>query len=106
MTSESRGLAELGGVSILSLLINHPRYMANNLRQDLWRAGHAHAGVLLILSLAARYRLPRFSCQSHSSFRCFPRMLRSPTAQFISPVWAHCPRDWSHYVGRGFDPSP
>jgi hypothetical protein len=23
------------------------------LRQDLWRAGHAHAGVLLILSLVA-----------------------------------------------------
>jgi hypothetical protein len=25
--------------------------MANPLRQDLWRAGHAHAGVFLILSL-------------------------------------------------------
>ena len=44
---------ELGGVSILSLLINDPRYMENKLRQDLWRAGHAHAGVLLILSLVA-----------------------------------------------------
>lgn len=40
-----------GGVSILSLLINDPRYMQNPLRQNLWRAGHAHAGVLLILSL-------------------------------------------------------
>jgi hypothetical protein len=28
-----------------------PRYSQNKLRQDLWRAGHAHAGVLLILSL-------------------------------------------------------
>jgi hypothetical protein len=27
--------------------------MQNALRQDLWRAGHAHAGVLLILSLVA-----------------------------------------------------
>jgi hypothetical protein len=27
--------------------------MENQLRQDLWRAGHAHAGVLLILSLVA-----------------------------------------------------
>jgi hypothetical protein len=44
---------ELGGVSILSLLISDPRYMENKLRQDLWRAGHAHAGVLLILSLLA-----------------------------------------------------
>jgi hypothetical protein len=40
-----------GGVSILSLLINDPAYMQNPLRQDLWRAGHAHAGVLLVLSL-------------------------------------------------------
>ena len=42
-----------GGVSILTLLINDPQYMQNALRQDLWRAGHAHAGVLLILSLVA-----------------------------------------------------
>ena len=43
----------LGGVSILRLLIGDPAYMNNPLRQDLWRAGHAHAGVLLILSLVA-----------------------------------------------------
>ena len=63
MTPQSRRLAgillvvlptvEIGGVSILSLLINDPNYMENKLRQDLWRAGHAHAGVLLILSLVA-----------------------------------------------------
>lgn len=40
-----------GGASILSLLIGDPDYAENALRQDLWRAGHAHAGVLLILSL-------------------------------------------------------
>lgn len=43
----------LGGVSILTLLIRDPRYRQNPLRQQLWRAGHAHAGVLLILSLVA-----------------------------------------------------
>ena len=42
-----------GGVSILTLLIGTPGYMQNELRQDLWRAGHAHAGVLLLLSLIA-----------------------------------------------------
>jgi hypothetical protein len=42
-----------GGVSILTLLIRDPRYRENPLRQQLWRAGHAHAGVLLILSLLA-----------------------------------------------------
>jgi uncharacterized membrane protein len=40
-----------GGTSILTLLINDPGYTHNELRQDLWRAGHAHAGVLLVLSL-------------------------------------------------------
>ena len=43
----------LGGVSILTLLIRDPRYRQNPLRQQLWRAGHAHAGVLLIVSLLA-----------------------------------------------------
>lgn len=40
-----------GGVSLLRLLIDDPAYQANPLRQDLWRAGHAHAGVLLVLAL-------------------------------------------------------
>jgi hypothetical protein len=61
MSRESRRLAGvllvllptvvIGGVSVLTLLINDPAYTANKLRQDLWRAGHAHAGVLLLLSL-------------------------------------------------------
>jgi hypothetical protein len=63
MTYESRLLAGIllivlptvmiGGVSILSLLIGDPTYTDNPLRQDLWRAGHAHAGVWLILALVA-----------------------------------------------------
>jgi hypothetical protein len=63
MTHESRLLAGIllivlpsvmiGGVSILSLLIGDSTYMENPLRQDLWRAGHAHAGVWLILALVA-----------------------------------------------------
>jgi hypothetical protein len=63
MTQASRRVAGLllivlpsvmfGGVSILSLLVWDPDYMQNPLRQDLWRAGHAHAGVWLILALVA-----------------------------------------------------
>jgi hypothetical protein len=63
MSPESRWLAGLllvilptvmiGGVSILTLLIADPIYLENPLRQDLWRAGHAHAGVFLVLSLVA-----------------------------------------------------
>ena len=44
---------EIGGASILSLLVGDPGYAQNELRQDLWRAGHAHAGVWLVLSLVA-----------------------------------------------------
>jgi uncharacterized membrane protein len=61
MSTESRRLAGVllvvfptvvfGGVSLLTMLIDDPAYQANPLRQDLWRAGHAHAGVLLVLSL-------------------------------------------------------
>ena len=43
----------IGGVSILTLLIGTPEYMQNELRQDLWRAGHAHAGLFLVLTLIA-----------------------------------------------------
>jgi hypothetical protein len=61
MAPESRRLAGIllvvlptvvyGGVSILSLMVSDPAYMTNPLRQDFWRAGHAHAAVLIILSL-------------------------------------------------------
>lgn len=41
-----------GGLSLLAFLIgNAPGYVDNPLRHDLFRAGHAHAGVYLILSL-------------------------------------------------------
>lgn len=61
MSPESRRMAGIllivlpsvvvGGVSILTFLVHDPAYLDNPLRQDLWRAGHAHAGVLLVLSL-------------------------------------------------------
>lgn len=40
-----------GGTSILRLIISDPAYIENQLRRDLWAAGHAHAGVLLVLAL-------------------------------------------------------
>ncbi|HYM82383.1 MAG TPA: hypothetical protein VEY91_13350 [Candidatus Limnocylindria bacterium] len=93
MSPESRRLAGIllvvmptvviGGVSVLTLLIRDPRYMQNPLRQDLWRAGHAHAGVLLVLSLIAlRYvdeadLSPRLKQWVRSSF---------PSAAILLPV--------------------
>lgn len=62
MSRESRMLAGVllvvlptvmfGGVSLLNFLTTaSPGYVDNPLRQDLFRAGHAHAGVYLVLSL-------------------------------------------------------
>ena len=62
MSRESRRLAGVllivfptavfGGANLLTMLIDDGSgYADNELRQDLWRAGHAHAGVLLVLSL-------------------------------------------------------
>jgi hypothetical protein len=42
----------LGGGSLLTMIAaDVPGYLDNPVRQDLWRAGHAHAGLMLILSL-------------------------------------------------------
>lgn len=62
MSRESRLLAGIllvllptvmyGGLTLLMFLTrNVPGYNDNPLRHDLWRAGHAHAGVYLVLSL-------------------------------------------------------
>ena len=43
---------ELGGLFLLTLLIDRDSgYTANALRQNFFRAGHAHAGVITLLSL-------------------------------------------------------
>jgi Enoyl-CoA hydratase/isomerase len=52
LASIARPTVMYGGQSLLSLLLgNSPGYSDNPLRHDLWRAGHAHAGVYLVLSL-------------------------------------------------------
>ena len=43
---------ELGGWSLLRMIARRvPGYLDNPVRQNLFRAGHAHAGVLLLLTL-------------------------------------------------------
>ena len=45
-------LVAFGGASLLTQILGGVAgYLDNPLRQDLWRAGHAHAGVLLVLAL-------------------------------------------------------
>jgi hypothetical protein len=56
-----------GGVTLLGLLTQRAPGIADNpLRHDLWRAGHAHAGVYLVLSLV---------------------MLRYVDEAVLSPMW-------------------
>ncbi|WP_248963112.1 hypothetical protein [Sphaerisporangium perillae] len=44
----------LGGASLLSFIGRRtPGYLDNPVRRGLWRAGHAHAGVLVLFALAA-----------------------------------------------------
>jgi hypothetical protein len=43
-----------GGLTLLRLIAGRiPGYLDNPVRQSLWRAGHAHAGVLVLLALVA-----------------------------------------------------
>ena len=62
MTHASRRLAGVllvlvpavafGGASLLTMIVGQSSgYLDNPVRQDLWRAGHAHAGIMLILAL-------------------------------------------------------
>ena len=60
-----------GGTSILSLLVGDPEYANNQLRQDLWRAGHAHAGVLLVLALVT-LRYVEEATQEHPRYQPRP----------------------------------
>lgn len=93
MTKESRLMAGIlivtlptvvfGGVSLLWLLLGDATYMANPLRQNLWRAGHAHAGVLLILSLVALRYVDESALSS--SLRWFVR-LAIPSAAIFLPL--------------------
>jgi hypothetical protein len=77
----------VGGVSLLYMLTNEPEYAANSLRQDLWRAGHAHAGVYLILALV----LLRYVDEADLSpgWKWFVR-LDAPIAAILIPVAFFC----------------
>lgn|SRR5262245_5385738 len=93
MSSESRRTAGvllvllptvmIGGGSILSLLLWDSTYAANPLRQDLWRAGHAHAGVWLILSLVVLRYVDEASLSSTAK-----RLVRwsAPVAAILVPA--------------------
>jgi hypothetical protein len=73
----------IGGVSILSLLIGDPTYTQNPLRQDLWRAGHAHAGVWLIL---ASWRFATWTRPTSPISSSGSPVARSPSPRSLFPA--------------------
>jgi hypothetical protein len=94
MSLESRRLAGvilvtvptvmLGGLALLTQIVHRiPGYLDNHLRQDLWRAGHAHAGVYLILSLVILRYVDEATLSS--SWRWVAR-LGAPLAAILIPA--------------------
>lgn len=73
-----------GGVSLLTLIIgNSPYYMGNRIRQDLFRAGHAHAGVMLALALVVLRYVDEAALSRE--WKWFVR-LAAPTAAILLPL--------------------
>jgi hypothetical protein len=97
MSRESRILAGVllitfpsvivGGASLLYMLSNEPEYAANQLRQDLWRAGHAHAGVYLVLALVMLRYVDEAALSA--GWKWFVR-LAAPIAAILVPVAFFC----------------
>ena len=94
MSPQSRRLAGIllvvypsvlyGGTSLLGLLLSSQAgYVENELRRSLWQAGHGHAGVLLLLSLA----MLRYVDEANlpNGFRTFARY-SAPAAAILLPV--------------------
>jgi hypothetical protein len=58
-----------GGAMLLRLIWGRePGYLDNPVRQNLWRAGHAHAGVLVILALLGMLYIDRAGFSSGVSW--------------------------------------
>ena len=71
---------QYGGYFLLTSLMNRSSgYMENPLRQNFFRAGHAHAGVIVILSLVCQILADAAVClpRCFGSFESVCRSLRS-----------------------------
>ena len=77
-----------GGFALLKQLVDEQHgYMDNPLREDVWRAGHAHAGVLLVLSLVLlRYVDLSVALRNENNFLllCLERRFHCPKRAFSS----------------------
>jgi hypothetical protein len=73
----------IGGIGILAFLIHDPVHQTDPQYQDVWRAGHAQASLLLIMALMLLPHLDeaRLSASWRSVARC-----SVPTAAVLLPV--------------------
>ena len=75
---------QYGGIYLLSLLSRSDEsYIANPVRQGLFRAGHAHAGVLVILSLVCQLFA---DSTSGPSWAIWIARLGTPVAAVLIPL--------------------
>jgi hypothetical protein len=98
LSAESRRLAGIllvvfptviyGGISLLLFLIGKgPGYLDNPIRQNLFRAGHAYAGVLLVLSLVALRYVDEAGAIFSMESRCpewYPHRGNPSSGRFLS----------------------
>ena len=76
---------QYGGTYLLQLLTTHDRtYVDNPLRQGMFRAGHAHAGVLVILSLICQ--LFADAASSGPGWALWIARLGTPIAAILIPM--------------------
>ncbi|GAA3113750.1 hypothetical protein GCM10010466_01070 [Planomonospora alba] len=87
-----------GGVSLLAHIMRDlPGYLDNPVRRGLWRAGHAHAGVLVLFALVALLYL------DHADL---PAGLRAPTRTLIAAAPVLMPLGFFLSVARPSDTRP
>jgi uncharacterized membrane protein len=73
-----------GGMALLTHIVRRiPGYLDNPVRQDLWRAGHAHAGVYLVLALVMLRYVDEAALSP--SLKWFAR-LSAPIAAILIPA--------------------
>ena len=93
-----------GGARLLAMIYRHESgYLDNPVRQNLWRAGHAHAGVLVILTLIGLVLVDQADLSS--GWRAFVRYalvagpILMPLGFFLSVAPPHAGAQPAHLAG-------
>lgn len=93
-----------GGAMLLRMIWGRdPGYLDNPVRQNLWRAGHAHAGVLVILALVGMLYVDRAelsgTTQALARYTLVAAPILMPLGFFLSVASPHAERpNWLIYL--------